>query len=335
MTFDSEHTEASRKALDDIRRELDAEYGYIEIPDAPAAAQPTPRQRERSEPRATEVRSPRARADADDAASIARLQSIADRHGVSLGGRRDSGERSRRSGYLIAAVAGCVAGQVLLVAFLAATRYTETRDLFRTIAAIAPRRDEPAAALPPSATDDSRPSESVAQADPPPEATSTSSSAAAPATAPQPSDPPPAVAAAPDPPSSAPPAAPPPAIVSAATVGDATLPPRPAEESRASSPRKPAITPVSRAESQARLRSTLNHWLRTSARGGAPLETTEPVIVLAPDGRTAKTYVSIASPIGFIPREQRWEFGPGGWTLVDDRQAGLPTARPATTERQR
>jgi hypothetical protein len=48
------------------------------------------------------------------------------------------------------------------------------------------------------------------------------------------------------------------------------------------------------------------------------------VIVLNADGRTAKTYVSMVSPVGLIPREQRWELGPGGWNLVDDRQAGLP-----------
>jgi hypothetical protein len=48
------------------------------------------------------------------------------------------------------------------------------------------------------------------------------------------------------------------------------------------------------------------------------------VIVLSPDGRTAKTYVSMVSPVGLVPREQRWELGPRGWSLVDDRQAGLP-----------
>jgi hypothetical protein len=85
------------------------------------------------------------------------------------------------------------------------------------------------------------------------------------------------------------------------------------------------------AEAQARLRLALKEWLRTSAHGGVAPQSTEPVIVLGPDGRTAKTYVSIASPIGFIPREQRWELGARGWYVVEDRQAGLP--RPASTSR--
>jgi hypothetical protein len=85
------------------------------------------------------------------------------------------------------------------------------------------------------------------------------------------------------------------------------------------------------ADAQARLRYALNEWLRTSAHGRAAVPATEPVIVLGPDGRTAKTYVSIASPIGLIPREQRWQLDAGGWTMVDDRQSGLP--RPAAGAR--
>jgi hypothetical protein len=124
-----------------------------------------------------------------------------------------------------------------------------------------------------------------------------------------------------------------PAIVSAATPAGSS-PARVAAESRPAPARPPGVAGAKDlAESQARLRAALSESLKTSARGGASIQTTEPVIVLSPDGRSAKIYVSVTSPIGLIPREQRWELGARGWNLIDDRQAGLP--RPGTVNSSR
>jgi hypothetical protein len=136
---------------------------------------------------------------------------------------------------------------------------------------------------------------------------------------------------------------PPPAIVSAAKLADDTasrpadkLPPRAVPAPRSAPARQsPVLSTAARAEAQDRLRAVVNQWLRASVRGGGSAHATEPVIVVAPDGRTAKTYVSMTSPIGLIPREQRWELGAQGWTLIDDRQAGLPVPPAARTSRDR
>jgi hypothetical protein len=253
-----------------------------------------------------------------------------------MGRRADDDERPRRSGYLLAALVGCVAGQALLLVFLLVTQHRLSADLLRATLALAPRVGAtaappaaPAAAAPPVSppatvedsapvTDESaRPKEEVARpkeesvqsivsvppnAEPP---AATSADASTVATAPPPADLPPRTA----------------------TKSNAQ-PSRPistTQESQNSPARRPRIRDANEiAEAQARLRSAVKEWLRTSAHGGGPVQSTEPVIVLGPDGRTAKTYVSIASPIGFIPREQRWELGPRGWYVVEDRQAGLP-----------
>lgn len=315
MAFDSEPDEASRKTLDDIRRELDAEYGYEMAEPAPVASD-VARERRRGPARADRrvAHEWSARDDADDDddtvdARLAHFREISDRHQASMQRHRPvSEERPRRSGYLIAGLVGCAVGQALVLAFLIVTRYGGEPDIRPTGAVVSPGSEVPAAAAPtPPAPQDSQVSPETR---PEPDASAAVASVGLP----------PRVDQEPRAASSRQPA-----VVSSATVRD-SAPPRVAPEPRSAAVRLPGVTGTRDvAESQARVRAALTEWLRTSAGGGAPVQAaTEPVIVLGADGRTAKTYVSVTSPVGVVPREQRWQLGARGWYLVDDRQVGLP-----------
>jgi len=381
MAVNSDPNEGSRKSLDEIRRELDAEYGYVDaeplasdvrearddteredlVTDVPHARptesrlfRPRPQAQARPQTPPRPQAPPRTLAwEDEDEISDERVEQLFERHQLAMGRRAADDERPRRSGYLLAALVGCVVGQALLLVFLLVTQHRLSADLLRTTLALSPRAGTPAAppaapatAAPPASApatvedsapvkdESARPKEEVAR----PKEESVQSIVSVPPNAEPPAAPAgeSATASAPAPP---PPADLPPRAATKAT--------SPASGSRRSDVSRPLVTqepqgaPVRQrptsdgdvADAQARLRYALNEWLRTSAHGRAPMQTTEPVIVLGPDGRTAKTYVSVASPIGMIPREQRWERGAGGWTLVDDRQSGLP--RPGVTAREK
>jgi hypothetical protein len=228
----------------------------------------------------------------------------------------------------VAALLGCVVGQALLLVFLLVTQHRLSAELLRTTLALSPRVESTAPASPPAAPvaeesvappvkeESTQPKEEVVQSIvsvPPDAAPPAATPAEAPVAAPAPVDLPPRATS----------------KSTTSTTSQASRPPSTTQETQIPAARRPRIRDANDvAEAQGRLRSALKEWLRTSAHGGAPAQSTEPVIVLGPDGRTAKTYVSIASPIGFIPREQRWELGARGWYVVEDRQAGLPTAAP-------
>lgn len=342
MAFESEPSEPSRKTLDDIRRELDAEYGYTDTAEpalddgaherAPGVAPAERPMMERSRGRDD---APEDRFDAPHMD----FRHIADRYQVALERRSPvAGSAARRSGYVVAGLVGCVAGQVLLLAVLTVMRYGGPPEVSRTGATVSPGSEVTSAATPVERTADDPPRSS--ESDPRSDSSETvalspsSTTAVAPAvpqerTAQPSSELPPRIAREPRPSSS-----PPPAIVSAATVRE-NPPPRVAGELRPASPRSSLAGSKERADSQARLRSALDEWRRTSAPSEARVAPPEPVIVLSPDGRTARIYVSMTSPIGLIPREQRWTLGPRGWNLVEDRQAGLPIAAPPATSRDR
>jgi hypothetical protein len=328
MAVNSEPNEGSRRTLDEIRRELDAEYGFVEadarasdvrkaLDDADPGDQAPdvrPSNEDPIEARLSRFPAPRSRAwNDDDEVSDERVEQLFERHQFAMGRRAEDDERPRRSGYLLAALVGCVAGQALLLGFLFVTQQRLSADLLRTSADVSPRVEAAAPAPPPVAPTVKEQSPPSKEESPPPKEEIVQSIV------------------------SIPPDVEPPAATPAEPPTD--LPPRTATKANP----QPAQTPPVRrprirdandvAEAQARLRSALTEWLRTSARGGVPVQSTEPVIVLGPDGRTAKTYVSIASPIGMIPREQRWELGARGWHVVEDRQAGLPHAAPPARTR--
>ena len=264
MESHSDPSHESRKTLADIRRELDAEFGAIETIEAP----------------------------------IAERDARPDQHSRAPRGDR----KSRRLGYLLAGLVGCVAGQLLLLAILIVLQYGRQ-----------PESGTPL--LDPSAGVPSIPSPTVELPAAPPQ---------------RPVEPPA------EPPSSVvgetPVATPPPAaIVAAATVAPEESSARPAPEPRVSSVRPKAVTDGdAAAQAQVRLRLALKRWL-----SDASVQATDPVILLGADARTARIRLSVVSPIGLIPREQRWELGPRGWSLLDDRQAGLPVPGTAPMARDR
>ena len=343
MAVDFEPNAGSRKTLDEIRRELDAEYGFVEADprasDAREALNAADRGNQATDeaPQTADVRRPNERPtearlfrarpqaprppawDDGDEVSDERVEQLFERHRLAMGRRAEDDERPRRSGYLLAALIGCVAGQALLLGFFFVTQHRLSADLLRTSVAVSPRVEPTAPAPPPAApaaAEESAPLKAESAA-PKEESAAPKEEVVQPIVSIPPKAEPPAATAA-EPPTYLPPR----------TTTKAN--PQPSPTSPARPPRIRDANDV--AEAQVRLRSALNEWLRTSARGGAPVQSTEPVIVLGPDGRTAKTYLSIASPIGLIPREQRWQVGVHGWYVVEDRQAGLPrpgSPRPA------
>ena len=342
MACNSGPDEGPRKKLDEIRRELDAEYGFIETEAAAsgerAAAddrhqndglsenvREAPPDRRRAARRFDDRADPRSRAWKD------RDEIDFERHQLAMGQAAAGHERPRASGYILAALIGGVAGQALLLGFFFVMQHRLSADVLQAKLAGSPRVEATAPAPAPSKEELAESIVSIPPDDAPAELTSPESSSATKSSSMPSSSP----AASPSS-SSLPPRPTPKASSTVASV-TVTQPSRlrasEASPGPASSPaRRPSLRDASDvAEAQTRLRAALNEWLRTTARGGAPVETTEPVIVLGADGRTAKTYVSVSSPIGVIPREQRWQLDAGGWILIDDRQAGLP--RPAAGAR--
>jgi hypothetical protein len=73
-------------------------------------------------------------------------------------------------------------------------------------------------------------------------------------------------------------------------------------------------------ESQARLRSALREWVAMSSRADIEVHVTDAEVILGADGWTAKTRLPMTSRAGVVVREQRWELGPDGWSIVEDRE---------------
>jgi hypothetical protein len=88
---------------------------------------------------------------------------------------------------------------------------------------------------------------------------------------------------------------------------------------RSRMPREPFLGPDDWVELQSELRAALSEWL--AILGGADAaRVSEAEVVLAADGWTAKTRVPMSSRLGLVIHEQRWERGPGGWSIIDDRE---------------
>jgi hypothetical protein len=344
MAVNSEPNEGSRKTLDEIRRELEAEYGFVDaepvashVREAAVDERPNDARLFRARPQAPKTPEPPPRRwDDDDDVSDERVEQLFARHQLSMGRRADDDERPRRSGYLLAALIGCVAGQALLLGFLLVTQHRLSADLLRTTLGLSPRAEAPAPAAPPVAAPatakESAPvkEEEVAQ---PKDEPAQLKDEPAQSIVSTPADADPASAVPPPPPDlPARTAVKPAPQAGGSRRPEATRAPATPEPQRSLARQRPSRD-GDVADSQARLRYALNEWLRTAAHGGGPVQSTEPVIVLGPDGRTAKTYVSIASPVGLVPREQRWELGARGWSLLEDRQVGLPRAGTTNTLR--
>jgi len=357
--------ESRRKTLDDIRREIEAEYCPPALSDHAADSTPAAR-------RAREVDED---ADLDDELLLRRLTAP----------ERASDWR----GYVMAGVIGCIAGQLIILGYVAVARYggdlAKLRESFsmprlsaplmrtddtvvsasvrretvstpdaRSLAgplvpagpgsptgtvgtsdaAIAPEKapasgadvsdrdaasSAPVVAVPAPGTDSSP----HVAATPPP-AVPTTPPAAVPATPAPPVPAEPTVAVTPAPAPAAPArrareerneGSPRPAVVRQA-------PPRVAPSPETSPPRS-LPGPDNWVESQAQLRAALGEWLTLWERGG-DAEVSEAEVVLGADGRTAKTLVPTRSGNRIVFREQRWERGRQGWTIVAEREVAPP-----------
>jgi hypothetical protein len=297
--------EPRRKTLDEIRREINAEFA-VENEEAEAEAEaeafvPVPR------------RTP-----------------------LRMEAENDTPARATSwRGYVTAGAVGCILGQLLIVAYVAAGRYGgDIMDVWARASRVrlsAPvlRGDDPAAALSSPAA---------------PPAAPAAASAAETAVVPEAAAPEAALpgAAAPEA------AAPEPARKSEIVAALPPTPPVPAEEPRrgqrasveppprvvpqrppslpappapvVAAPRRPLVGPADWVESQAQLRAALSEWLAAWSRGDADTRESDAEVILSADGWTAKTRVPTNSQAGVIIREQRWERGPSGWRVVDDRE---------------
>ena len=74
------------------------------------------------------------------------------------------------------------------------------------------------------------------------------------------------------------------------------------------------------AQAQAEVRAALVTWLALSGREADAL-TADAVVILGPDGETAKTHVPIRSRSGVMTiGEQQWAHTATGWGIVSERE---------------
>jgi hypothetical protein len=341
--------ESRRKTLDDIRREIEAEYCPPALSDDPVDPAPAARTARKIDEHA----------DLDDELLLRRL--TAPEHA------------SDWRGYVMAGVIGCIAGQLIILGYVALARYggdlSKLRESFSmprlsaplmrtddTVVSASVRREtvttpgarSPAEPLVPAGPGSPTGADAATAPEKAPASGAVSdrdaASSAPVAAVPAPGTDSSRVAATPPP---AVPAAPPPPLPAAPAVGvtPAPAPAAPArrarEERNEGSPRPavvrqapPRVAPApetSRSlpgpdnwvESQAQLRAALGEWLTLWERGGTA-EVSEAEVVLGADGRTAKTLVPTRSGNRIVFREQRWERGPRGWNIVAEREVAPP-----------
>jgi hypothetical protein len=278
--------EKPRKTLDDIRRELDEE--------AWASGQALPGE---SDWRVTDDEPLPA---GDD-----------DRRSIQV-----DGQSSWLRRFLIVALIGAIATEVVIIADVVIARYDRLRAIGRTATDQVAKVEPPAPAPPPAVAEPSASAMALTPAAPAPTAVESP-----PPTASVPDENAPYVPA--DHPRLVEPT-PPPARPATPPVRPAPAPPRTATPSS-----RPTIalvpTPPSGAgpedwlRAQGDLRAALKHWLEISGRDDAGAQAAQAVVILGPDGRTAKTEVLDAVRGRTVVREQRWQLLPTGWTLVYER----------------
>jgi hypothetical protein len=298
MAFD-----APRKTLDEIRREIDADYGLPATPDGAAEAEVT----EHLVPDVNE------RPDiGEDEAAFDHFKRLRVKR------RRSALRLTRRVGYVIAAVIGCLAGQFALFGYLAVTRHWATSGA--GVSAPAP----PVTAMP-SGASVTVPVPPVAAVPPSPP---TLSAPVPDSTATTPSVPvaPPASGAA----VSEPPATPfvPPVTMPAPVATGREPVPRRVVRQPPRVPSPPVAAPAPRSEpptrvvdsedwvkSQEEVRAALRDWLAKSGFADDSIASGT-VVILGADGRTARTHVPTRWGGGVIIREQRWVRVGNDWIIT-------------------
>jgi hypothetical protein len=323
MAFD-----APRKTLDDIRRELDAEYGEVatlhrpsdvDVADRPPAADAAAVARPVPDPVVTIDYE----ADRLDAAVVARA-------------RAEMQSRRWRGGYIAAGVIGCLIGQLTLLGFMAVIRHRaasydpSVEAPMERVTAAAPQAATPE---PQAARETATTSETSVPRDapsPPTDVAAPGAASAVPETLAAPSvppTPPPAsVSPAPTPvPVANDPQPPPPRrIVKRPPPAPSRPPVAPAAPPSVSPTPSESRGPIADSENWATLqeevRAALSQWLAASGRADQSI-VSDTVVFLGADGRTARTHVPTRWGGGVVIREQRWERRADGWRIVQDREA--------------
>jgi hypothetical protein len=333
-------TDPQRKSLDDIRRELELEFGRVAGEDtAPEAAAGRDRV-DRSGDRLV---------DRPSGHLVDRMiprDCLDDEH-AELEPDDDVPAEPKRfvekhwpkwRGDVLAALVGCIVGQLLLLGFLIVSRYSVVSRLADvtvsskrvTSATVTPPVATPQRAPAPSSTaEDAAAAPTLADAEtPPPSGTvvvsESSRSVAQSESAPASATPPAATADLPDRVSAPLPGSSdvPRRMTSATTPGTPADVPKnapPQAHQSAPSPARPRATRFTDwAESQAQVRAALREWLASSGLVSDSLAS-DAVVILDADGRTARTHVPVRWGGVVVVREQRWERRSGGWTLIAER----------------
>jgi len=311
-----------RKSLDEIRRDLDADY--------PSSVPPASQNGGVGDSGAPY---PVPAASVDE--NKAEEQHAAEGDGLNAPvveeARVPPRRRTRRLGYIVAGVAGCLAGQLVLIGILIVVRqwHAPTVGVERTAPSVPKPTSESHIADQSAISDDaSAPASAVVSPTTPqpvaskPEAVPGERGPAASEPPPAAGEPKPKARQSDSPTTSSGPAASEPkpkarrSDRAPAAAVRAVEPPTPLP----SEGREEPIESRNWAQSQDQVRAALGEWL---ARSGHRDDTniSDIVVILGADGRTARTHVPLKSGSDVIVREQRWERGANGWQIMDDREA--------------
>ena len=337
----SEAEGTPRKTLDEIRRELDADYSSSVTPGSQNGGAV-----DSSVPYAV----PAASVDANEASERHTTDDDGFNAPVVHETRGPTRRRTRRLAYIVAGVAGCLAGQLVLIGILIAVRQwhsaapnESTVGVERTAPPAPQATSESHIADQSAISDDASAQASAVVSPTTPEPVASKPEAVAGEHGPVVSERGPAIGERSPAPGEPSPRASEPKRRSRHTDSPITTSGPAVGEPRAKAPRSerpPAVTPraveppapppsegreepiESRnwAQSQDQVRAALGEWL---ARSGHRDDTnvSDIVVILGADGRTARTHVPLKSGSDVIVREQRWERGANGWQIMDDREA--------------
>jgi hypothetical protein len=347
---------ARRKTLDDIRQEIEAEFGPPpETRDEPAAPARRETPRASSQESAASARHPMPpetmppeipRPPVPPEMStpapreyVRQRERLVDRlvprptshdrdddDDVEIDIESGAHQALRRRGYVIAGLIGCIVGQCFIFGLLT-TRYWMAPPA-------APQFTAQTAAGPTARPNSDRaPASTAAELSTPtqiPDSTApvaradtgavseTAESTAAPAapSSPSPVEPAPI----PAPVAVAPPVPPAPEAAISMPPRDlpSRLPPQAPHVSRAPAGRAGMSRSTDWVAAQAALRAALREWLVRSGLRDVSVAS-DAVVILDVDGRTARTSVPVRWGGGVVIREQRWERHAKGWTIVEDR----------------
>jgi hypothetical protein len=286
MAFD-----APRKTLDDIRREIDAEY--------PQTVAPIGADHAAVIPSAVDVPARPFPGDEQDAFDAFYKPAVEERRGGSFSLRG-------RGGYIAAGLIGCVVGQLVLLGYQAATRHMA--------ASSAPDAGVPAsrveAALAPAPSVLAAPSWDLRSLS-------------------EPNAPSDALVSEPAAPRVVPSAIPVP-VANQAKPASRRMPrpsspsavaSRPAASTAPSEPPRRIANADDWVRSEEEVRAALRDWLSRSNHNALDVRVVDTVVILGADGRTARTHVPMRSAEGVVIHELRWKHEADRWSVVDTREA--------------